>query len=125
MEVNKCEDMSQYVTYSGNLADKHIWTFDAVQYNKIFSIDGVALVSTTDSYVLNPDTNLTIFKRQYDDVINPFRFYSGKIWDSSYALVRDFIPVRIDTTGYLYDNVSKQLFGNSGTGDFVLGPDVV
>lgn len=38
--------------------------------------------------------------------------------------VCDFIPVRVGTTGYMYDKVSKQLFGNSGTGSFVLGPDV-
>lgn len=40
-------------------------------------------------------------------------------------LVRDFIPVRKGTVGYLYDRVSGKLFGNAGTGDFVLGPDVV
>lgn len=39
-------------------------------------------------------------------------------------LVRDFIPVRVGTTGYMYDKVSGELFGNSGTGNFVLGPDV-
>ena len=36
----------------------------------------------------------------------------------------DFIPVRKGTVGYLYDRVSGKLFGNAGTGDFVLGPDV-
>ena len=39
------------------------------------------------------------------------------------ATIRDFIPVRVGSTGYLYDKVSGQLFGNAGTGDFVLGPD--
>ena len=38
--------------------------------------------------------------------------------------VRDMIPVRVGQTGYLYDRVSEQLFGNVGTGDFVLGNDV-
>jgi hypothetical protein len=47
-----------------------------------------------------------------------------KIWDNG-VLVRDFIPVRKGTVGYLYDRVSGKLFGNAGTGDFVLGPDVV
>lgn len=37
--------------------------------------------------------------------------------------VFDFIPVRKGTTGYMYDKVSGQLFGNSGTGEFILGPD--
>ena len=36
----------------------------------------------------------------------------------------DLIPVRVGTVGYMYDRVSKTLFGNAGTGDFVLGPDV-
>lgn len=35
----------------------------------------------------------------------------------------DFIPVRVGTTGYMYDKVSNQLFGNAGTGDFILGAD--
>ena len=39
--------------------------------------------------------------------------------------VRDYIPVRKGTVGYLYDPVTGKLFGNAGTGDFVLGPDVV
>lgn len=35
----------------------------------------------------------------------------------------DFIPVRVGTVGYMYDRVSGTLFGNAGTGDFVIGPD--
>lgn len=52
------------------------------------------------------------------------KFYSCKIWDNG-VLVRDYIPVRKGTVGYLYDRVTGKLFGNAGTGDFVLGPDVV
>lgn len=37
--------------------------------------------------------------------------------------VFDFIPVRVGTTGYMYDKVSGQLFGNAGTGNFILGND--
>ena len=37
--------------------------------------------------------------------------------------VRDFIPVRKDGVGYMYDRISGQLFGNSGTGSFIIGPD--
>lgn len=39
------------------------------------------------------------------------------------TLVRDFIPVRVGQVGYLYDKVSGKLFGNDGTGAFILGPD--
>lgn len=40
------------------------------------------------------------------------------------VMQRDYIPVRVGTVGYMYDKVSGQLFGNSGTGNFVLGNDV-
>ena len=57
---------------------------------------------------------------------NPYE-YSGKIFSLKItdvlALVRDYIPVRVGTVGYLYDRVSGQLFGNQGTGDFIIGPD--
>ena len=36
----------------------------------------------------------------------------------------DAIPVRVGTVGYMYDRVSNRLFGNSGTGAFIVGPDV-
>lgn len=39
------------------------------------------------------------------------------------ALVMDLIPVRVEQVGYMYDKVSGQLFGNAGTGEFILGPD--
>jgi hypothetical protein len=39
------------------------------------------------------------------------------------VLVRDYIPVRKDGVGYLYDRVSGQLFGNSGTNSFLYGND--
>lgn len=50
------------------------------------------------------------------------RIYSCKIWEDE-TIVRDFIPVHVGNVGYLYDKVSGKLFGNAGTGDFVLGPD--
>lgn len=37
-------------------------------------------------------------------------------------LVLDLIPVRVGQVGYMYDRVSGELFGNSGTGDFIIGP---
>lgn len=39
------------------------------------------------------------------------------------VLVRDLIPVRVGNIGYMYDKVSGKLFGNAGTGNFILGPD--
>ena len=51
-------------------------------------------------------------------------YYYVKFWDNNNNLVRDFIPVRVGNTGYIYDRVTRKLFGNQGTGSFLLGPDV-
>lgn len=51
------------------------------------------------------------------------RKYSAQIYQGK-VLVRDFIPVRVGSTGYMFDCVSLKLFGNKGTGAFVVGPDL-
>ena len=50
------------------------------------------------------------------------KYYSSKWYDGD-TLVRDFIPVRVGGVGYMYDRVSRQLFGNQGTGTFGYGND--
>lgn len=51
-------------------------------------------------------------------------YYAFKI-SSGGVVTHDLIPVRRGNVGYMYDRTTNKLFGNSGTGDFVLGPDVV
>lgn len=41
------------------------------------------------------------------------------------AELMHLIPVRKGNVGYMYDKVSGKLFGNAGTGAFILGPDAV
>lgn len=45
------------------------------------------------------------------------------IKDINNKIILNMLPVRVGNIGYMYDKVSGQLFGNSGTGDFILGPD--
>lgn len=79
---------------------------------------GTFTTGTTMRIGLKPTTG-------YADTIANFsgRFWGGQIWEGT-TLVRDFVPCRIGTTGYLYDRVSQTLFSNIGTGDFTLGPDI-
>ena len=53
--------------------------------------------------------------------------FTGKIrrieWSRNGTPIRSYVPLCIGSVGYLFDRVSGQLFGNAGTGDFVLGPD--
>ena len=88
-----------------------------------FKVDGVTKVtwSTEPTEFTTPQT-ITVFGfYTFPRLIG--RVYSFKLWQSG-VLVRDFVPVRVEQVGYMYDKVSGQLFGNSGTGNFTLGPDV-
>lgn len=52
------------------------------------------------------------------------RYYAFQAWDGNNTLLADFIPVRVGQVGYMYDKVSCQLFGNQGSGSFILGNDL-
>ena len=96
--------------------------------------------STTTTVLRNFPGTLEIPKTSFDTTateLRSFRICNGyavngglpvivywfKIWDENDILARDLIPVRKGTTGYLYDKVSNRLFGNVGSGNFILSPD--
>ena len=52
------------------------------------------------------------------------KYYRSKWWDNG-TLVRSFIPVRDENNvGYMFDEVTGQLFGNAGSGSFGIGNDL-
>lgn len=90
--------------------------------------DGVATINgntvrfTPVSGSVSAGANYGIFARLGLFQCRPSSFQYVKLRRGG-TLLRDFIPVRIGTTGYMFDKVSGQLFGNAGTGDFILGSD--
>lgn len=93
--------------------------------NRLATLNGVSVSFNVQEWSIN--ANYGIFGRladtgQIQTVNAKVDFASFKLWRNNKTL-RDFIPVRVGTTGYLYDKVSGQLFGNQGTGDFILGLD--
>lgn len=52
------------------------------------------------------------------------KIWGCQIYDGS-TLVRDFVPYRVQQTGYMKDLVSGNLYGNSGSGSFSFGSDIV
>ena len=54
----------------------------------------------------------------------PCKIYNFKITVGD-SLVYNLIPVRKDGVGYMYDKISKELYGNSGSGSFTYGDDVI
>lgn len=60
---------------------------------------------------------LTVFSNKFKGA-----FFFFRLWKND-VLILDLIPVRVGQVGYMYDKVSGQLFGNQGTGSFILGAD--
>ena len=92
----------------------------------VVSVNGSAVVTLSAS-AFSSAANVLLYNLAYipgaaSNLGISARLYSCTISDGT-TLVRDFIPVRIGQTGYLYDSVSGQLFGNAGSGNFTVGPD--
>ena len=85
-------------------------------------IDGVTTAWNQSAAFTTPST-LRLF--MVNTSLTKFR---GKImsfimYDNGIILF-DMVPVRVGQVGYMFDKVSGQLFGNSGSGDFILGNDI-
>ena len=100
---------------------------EIVNGNHTFTVNG-----ETHTFDGNPNTtvNIIIFGRlegSMAPILRKMRLYSMSMKRNG-VLIRDFIPVRFtnengDNEGATYDRVSGQLFGNQGTGAFIIGPD--
>lgn len=86
-------------------------------------VNGNVLDTYTRESFANNTQSIYIFRGRANAGTPKVKVFSAKIYDGD-ILMRDYIPVRVGTTGYLYDKVSGQLFGNSGSGDFILGNDI-
>lgn len=73
----------------------------------------------------NPTTKSMQLFGANGNFLSSAKLYSCQIHDANNNVLADFIPVRKGIVGYLYDRISKILFGNSGTGNFVLGNDII
>lgn len=68
-------------------------------------------------------TNFRLFGGYRNNNRYPVKFRSFKVVAGTTTLY-DLIAVRKGNVGYMYDTVSGELFGNSGSGSFTLGNDV-
>lgn len=96
--------------------------FEFTQNKKGVTINGVKVI-TTNTTVIN-ESGLTLW---FGASNGNERTFLGKLYFMSIEKfgdkVIDLIPVRKDGVGYMYDRVSGELFGNAGTGSFIVGPD--
>ena len=97
----------------------------------IFKIDNVANKAYSDNSSWNITHNgasyynkVGLFGRLNNNTGCTGKIYSARIYEGN-TLIRDLIPVRVGTTGYMYDKISGRFFGNAGTGNFTLGQDII
>lgn len=77
------------------------------------------------SSLVSPNSNSMIIGKVLPQATNVTyqKIYHCKI-NKNGKLILDLIPVRKGNEGFMYDKVSGKLFGNSGTGKFILGPNI-
>ena len=113
--------LNSNIFVSVNISLYNIYKAD---YNKLYIND--ALVGTSSrsiAFTLNiPYYLFAVNTNGSVSNLGAKKIKMCRIWDGA-SLLLDLIPVRKGQVGYMYDKVSGQLFGNAGTGDFILGSD--
>lgn len=87
-------------------------------------LNGITKVSGSNGSTLST-SNIYLFANNSGGTAGQFsniRLYGCKIWKDN-VLVRDYIPVVVDTVCCLYDKVEKKFYYNAGTGSFSAGYD--
>ena len=92
-------------------------------------VDGVRLTTGSNTSPMSSN-NILIFTNQYEvnahSVFVSARLYSCMLYNSSYELVRDFVPCyrKSDDEIWMYDLVNDVFYTNSWTWTFTKWPDV-
>lgn len=119
--INANANVANAYKYAFTTGVKHHITATRAKTN----VDGVEYTNGTGSSDTANDYNIYIFASYPNPTAQRGKvtIYYFKIYDNG-TLIRDYIPVRVGQVGYMYDKVSKTLFGNDGSGSFILGNDI-
>ena len=93
-------------------------------YIQYFEVNGA---TTSANIVISNENNgkLSLFATSVTsaDYVNA-KLYYFKVYKNN-ILEMDLVPVRIGQVGYMYDTISKQLYGNAhSSGSLIAGPDI-
>lgn len=116
-----------YDSFNVKGGDTNIYLNELKVYHTLVYRNGLLRLDNEEVYINFPNSEtldtMFIMRANGSSFSSPISVSYCKIWNGD-TLVRDFIPVRVGNIGYMYDKVSGKLFGNKGTGNFILGPDV-
>lgn len=99
------------------------YVFDNTQSPNVLYINDVSYTAANPTFTqVNSNFYIFTLNTQADGTPHPatqnmaegIAFHGGKIYVNGY-LVRDYIPVVKDDVGYLYDNITKKLYGNANS----------
>ena len=85
-------------------------------------VDGTMTADNSSYTFGETPANMTLFKSGIPGYNAKTKIYSFKMWRSG-TLTRDMVPCIKDSTGEagMYDLVGNTFYGNSGTGEFIVG----
>ena len=120
---------SVYKLAPNNLPTHQVITID--RPNELFSGEYSGGTWSRDGSMFEWDVvngNFNLFRVQGISNESPSlahsRFYMCRFIRNG-VIIRNFIPVRVGNVGYMYDKVTRRLFGNAHTsGNFIVGPDI-
>ena len=118
--------LNQAATKTFTTNTRYIITTESTATRRTIQLDNGTVASQNFSRSVSDNSTLQILG--WSDWVTAERcargtYYSFKIYKND-VLVRDYIPVRVGQVGYFLDNVSGELFGNAGSGNFILGNDI-
>lgn len=100
--------------------------------NQVVIINGENVLSFSDTANLDTANNIFLFgynfNGQHDDRYQVhMKLFSFSIYDENNTAIREYIPCyrKSDSEPGMYDLVTGEFFVNQGTGEFLVGPDVI
>ena len=117
---NKPNSRIDTPTFERKEAEFHI-EYKFKDGNRTLTVNGISYSGAGATYSASSGT-IRIFAG-YQGRYSQMKCQKVVIRDANDNLLIDMIPVRVGQVGYMYDKVSGRLFGNAGTGAFILGPD--
>jgi hypothetical protein len=113
-----------------NIITKDEWHNVLFTSEKVI-FDGQQFSPSTASNYVNNNIKFILFGNTSSNTGFEFMSTNESFIDIAYisislnnSKIADFIPVVKHNVGCMYDKVSKQLFYNSGTGQFIVGPRI-
>ena len=103
--------------------NRHTVIIDTSTGNGTLKIDNQTFNYSSNTANLNKSIYLFRDNSTSLTSVGKLKLYSCKFKTGDGTLIRDFVPIADDTKhGALYDKVTKEIYYNSGEGDFILGP---